>query len=172
MKNMKRISFLLPALMVLLLASCGGKKLTPEQMDAEITNINDSLKIKGQEWITVLGNSFMNKDFSALKPRREAIANYLDEKIAYVNDLKDVGGSEEYRKEEIAFLKYERNLVDQAFMPFEKLGADATMEQIQQQVSALTPITSMEVENINKVYAKQKEYAEKNKFLPAVSKVK
>lgn len=169
---MKRFTFLLPVLLVLLLASCGGKKLTPQQMDAEFTNINDSLKIKGQEWITTLGNSFMSKDFSALKPRREAIAHYLDEKIAYIEGLKDVGGSEDYRKEEIAFLKYERDLVDQAFVPFEKLGPDASMEQVQQQVSALTPITSKEVENINKVYAKQKAYAEKNKFIPSESKIK
>lgn len=168
---MKRISFLLPVLLVLLLASC-GKKLTPQQMDAEFTNINDSLKIKGQEWITTLGNAFMSKDFSALKPKREAIAQYLDEKIVYVEGLKDVGGSEEYRQEEISFLKYERDLVDQAFAPFERLGANASMEQVQQQVAALTPITSKEVENINKVYAKQKEFADRNKFTPAASKVK
>lgn len=167
---MKRISFLLPVLLVLILASC-GKKLTPQQMDAEFTNINDSLKIKGQEWITTLGNALTNKDFSALKPHREGIATYLDKKIAYVEGLDDVGGSEEYRKEEIAFLKYERQLVDQAFTPFEQLGPDATMLQVQQQIAALTPVTGKEVENINKVYAKQKEFAERNKFTPAVSKV-
>ncbi len=168
---MKRISFLLPVMLVLILASC-GKKLTPQQMDAEFTNINDSLKIKGQEWITTLGNAFMSKDFSALKPRREAIAKYLDEKIVYVEGLSDVGGSEEYRNEEISFLKYERDLVDRAFVPFEQLGPDASMEQVQQQVAALTPITSKEVENINKVYVKQKAFAEQNKFTPAVSQIK
>ncbi len=167
---MKRISIIVPILMIFLLSSC-GKKLTPQELDAAIVNTNDTLKIKGQAWITALGQAYTSRDFSALKPLREDVDSYLDRKIAEVTDIKDVAGSEAYRKEELSFLEYERNLVAKAFVPFESLPPTVTQDEITTMIANLGPVTNAEVDNINKVLKLQKEYAEKNRFEPAVSKI-
>lgn len=149
--------------LLLLFASC-GKTLTPVQLDAEIVEINDSLKMKGQNWVTELGKSFMSRNFSALPPLREDISAFLDKQIKHVENMKDVGGSEEYRKAELDFLKYERDMVASAFMPFEKFNASSTNEEIQAVLAKLTPISDAEVERMNKITELQVKYAEKNNF--------
>lgn len=149
--------------LMLVFASC-GKKLTPVQLDAEIVTINDSLKMKGQGWVTELGKSFMSRNFSALEPLRKDISGFLDEKIEHVENMKDVGGSEEYRQAELDFLKYERNMVETAFMPFEKFDATSTNDQIQGVLNQLAPISDKEVEKMDKISALQVKYAEKNNF--------
>ena len=159
---MIRSSLIFAALLVIL-ASC-GKKLTPVQLDAEIVNINDSLKAKGEKWMNELGKSFTSRDFTAIVPVRQGIADILDEKIAYVADMKDVGGSEEYRTAELEFLKYEREMIANAFMPFEKFNANTTNEEIQAVLNQLAPISDQEIERMNKISELQAKYAEKNNF--------
>lgn len=160
---MKRISLLLPALLLFLLASC-GPKLTPTQLNDKIVNTNDSLMLMGQTWTTALGNAFMSKDYTTLVPIRESIGKFLDGKIEEMDNMKDVGGSEEFRKEEVEFLKYERGMVDQAFMPFEKFNANTTMDEIQTLANSLVSVSTTENEKMNQLKVLQQQYSDKNKF--------
>jgi hypothetical protein len=62
------------------------------------------------------------------------------------------------------FLSYEKRLMTEGFIPFEKLKANATEEQIKTCISKLEELAKSESEELGKVQNAQMEFARKNGF--------
>jgi len=137
---------------------------TPLEFNDNLVAITDSLYNKGQAW----GEKFVavkeSKEFYKLAPQRKALQKFIDDKIAEVSVMKDISGSENLRKSMVTFLLFEKDMLQNAFIPIEKLNSTSTDEEIDNALAKLNSLTTEENEALAKVNTEQQAYAKKNGF--------
>ena len=153
---------ILIAVLLMVFAGYGAQAQTPLQYNNKLVNITDSLHAKGGRWVQVFKQVKVIKDFSILTPYRADLEKYINTKIAELKSDKDVGGSGELRQAVIEFLEYEKNFVQNYFIPIEKMSATTTDEELKAAINGFTLESQKEDPILNKVDAAQNEYAKKN----------
>jgi hypothetical protein len=137
---------------------------TPLELNNYYADVTDSLYTMGQTWGQLFNKSYTAKDFAPLVSQHKAMIAFVERKQREVMVQKDFAGSENLRLAMLDFLSYEKRLMTEGFIPFEKLKANATEEQIKTCISKLEELAKSESEELGKVQNAQMEFAEKNGF--------
>lgn len=127
-------------------------------------SITDSLYQLGQQWGTVFNQAYKSKDFNPLIKQNKMMLSFVERKQKEVMNQRDFAGSENLRLALLDFLSYEKRLINEAFLPFEKLKNSATEEQIQAALDKLVDVAKLEKEELLKVETAQREFARRNNF--------
>ncbi|PZF73307.1 LIC11966 family surface protein [Taibaiella soli] len=137
---------------------------TALDLNNRLASITDSLYSKGQDW----GNKFVEttntRDFASLKPYRENIQHYIASELKVVKGMKDINGSENLRNVIIEFLNYENKMIDNGFVPVEKLPQTASDDDVKKVINDLAEASKDEADLLKRVSEAQDSYAKKNGF--------
>ena len=134
-------------------------------MNNKLSGMVASLYEDGSKW----GETFSHIDstthmYAELAPIRIRMEHYLDEKLAELNAMQDVSGSQDFRLAMIHFMKMEKNMLSNAFKGIEALNPKSTNAQIQNAINNLTNESKKEDAELKKIRDIQNEYARKNRF--------
>jgi len=121
---------------------------TPLQFNDDLVSITHSLFAKGQEWGRTFNEAYKSGNYTTLKPVREGLQKFVDEKLQYLHKLKDVNNSKPLRLALIDFLNYEKKLAKEAFMPFEALTSNSSKEEVQALAKNLRELAQLESEKL------------------------
>jgi len=130
----------------------------------KLVSINDSLFSKGQAWGKKFTEVSKTKEFGKLSASRIELYNFINTKIAELKKTEDVGGSKEFREGMINFLAFEKELLEKAFVPLEKLNASSTDADIKAGIANLQKSAQDENTYLETFRKVQAAYAEKNGF--------
>jgi len=137
---------------------------TPIEVNNFIVNITDSLHVQGNRWGTQLNEAIAAKEYSNLNKGLKDMQTFIDGKIKELSSFKDIGGSGDLRKATLELLSYEKTMVTDGCMPYEKLTATSTKDDIDALNKNLITLAGKEGEYLEKMRKAQKDYAEKNNF--------
>lgn len=138
---------------------------TALEMNEYIVEISDELYEKGMAWGEAFSLATDSRNFSALTPHRKEMEDFANQSISDLENLRDIGGSYELRMAMISFLKYEKDLITNAFIPFESLNSESSQEEIDAALAKLTTLSEQETGELEKVNAAQERYARANGFM-------
>jgi elongation factor P--beta-lysine ligase len=156
---------LLPLLAVfLLLQSCTDNKKKALAFNEKIAGISQTIYGKGREWGAELQPAFTMQDYSKLKEKTDDLMVYITHQIDTVSAMDNVGGSEKLKTSMVEYLKFEKMLIGEVFVPFSSMDSTTTDEQRQAAIQRLQDRSKDEAEYLEKVRAEQTEYAKKNGF--------
>lgn len=162
---MKRLLLLFFAVSFIAISSVKAQApKTALEMNDLLVSVNDSLFIYGKQWGEIFADSYDSKNFEKLKPKRVAMLSYIERRKKELKNLKDIAGSEEFRKLMIEFLDFETTLITSTFMALEKVDKNTTEEALQAAIKKITDGSEKENEFLNKVRIVQTAYAAKNGF--------
>ena len=145
--------------------SYGQTPSTPLEFNEMMTSIVADLAAKGGEYgkkLQLIDTT--TRDFSQLASNRKDMISFIDRHIALLKTLKDVKGSAEYRNAMIDFLIFEKTMVQNVFLPIEKLTKSSTKADEQKAIQNLQEEAAKENKVLDKIRVTQKKYADKNNF--------
>ncbi len=134
------------------------------QVNNYMSDMLDTLFAKGQAWGRELNADQKSGDYSGIARCRRDMNAKLDEDITLLSNMKDVGGSEEFRKAMINFFYYEKELIRTSFIPFESLTSASTDDDITTLHNNLITNAQNEDAEVGKIKKLQDDYAKKNGF--------
>lgn len=134
------------------------------ELNDYFVSITDSLFRGGQEWGNQMSKAVETKNFSSVTPVRKKMELFIDKKLASLDKMKDQFGSEKLRFATMDFLMYEKRLVQEGFIPLERLNKNTTDEDLKKAFASLSAAAEKETAEIQKVHKAQEEFAEKNGF--------
>ncbi|MBI1342697.1 MAG: hypothetical protein GC171_07185 [Terrimonas sp.] len=137
---------------------------TPFELNETLAGISDSLYTIGVNWGNAFNEANQSGDFSAIKTVRVSLEKYIDTKITYVSNMKDVKNSKAFRLAILDFLNYEKSFCDDGLKPFENLDSKSSDADKKKLLDQLTPILSKEENLLKAIAVVQKKYAEENGF--------
>ena len=143
--------------------------LTPIQFNDHLTDITDSLYVRGQAWGEQFNEVHKTRGYAALRPARESMERFVSNSIARLKAMQDVKDSKALRTAMISYLEFERRMISEAFKPLEALSASSTREEMQAAFSRLKSVTEAESAELQKVVAAQEAYAKANGFTIAAA---
>lgn len=157
---------ILPVLAILfLLTSCKNSSTKKAfEFSESLTAISATLQSKGKEFGTELQSAMQSGDFSKLDAISASLTEFISGKQAELKTTKDIGGSEKLRTSMIEFLEFEKQMIEDSFLPFGKLNANSTEEEKQAAIQNMMKTTEDEGKYLLKVQEAQKEFAAKNGF--------
>ena len=126
--------------------------------------ITDSLYASGQQWGRKFNEAYQTKEFSTLVPVREKMEKMIDGKLQLLAKMKDSFGSENLRLTTMDFLAFEKKLINEAFIPLEKLNKNSTEAEIQKVMKNLSETAAKETAELDRVNKAQEAFASKNGF--------
>ncbi|MGN6566817.1 MAG: hypothetical protein ACTHJ0_02630 [Flavipsychrobacter sp.] len=130
----------------------------------EMAQISDSLFAKGKAAGYKYGMAIKTHDFSSIgSPSTELLA-YIDKQQEKLKKIHDVAGSENLHQAMADLLAEDKNMVETAFVPLEKLNANSTDAEMQTAVMNLLAQAKLEAPYLQKLREAQKEYADRNGF--------
>src|SRR5690606_19222690 len=86
----------------------------------------------------------------------------IDNNIAEVEAMKNVAGSEDFKKVTLEYFKFEKAMVQKYFVPFKTMNAQTTNAEISEAGKKLTEAVKEEDFYLDKARKAQEEYAQKN----------
>ena len=134
------------------------------EFNDKLVAVNDSLFAKGQAWGKKFTEVSKTKEFHKLSSARIELYNFINSKIAELKKTADVGGSKEFREGMINFLLFEKELLEKAFVPLEKLNTNSTDAEIKAGITNLQKSAQDENTYLEAFRKVQAAYAEKNGF--------
>jgi hypothetical protein len=137
---------------------------TPVEMNNYLVGILNSITEKGKAWANLAIQVEESKEFGALTPYRMDIEKLLVAKSFELGQLQDVGGSEDFRKTLISYLKFENDLIQEAFVPYEKLNVNSKNWEVRKVKKNLKKFVKKEAKRYEKIIKAQKDYAKLNDF--------
>ncbi|WP_162902834.1 hypothetical protein [Taibaiella koreensis] len=142
------------------------KKLTPLQYNDQLAAVTDSLYSLGLEWGAQLQQIMEgSKNYGQLAAPRAKIAAFTEKKIAEIRRQPPVGTDGAQLKATVLdFLNFEKNMIETAFAPLEKLNSNTTQDEIDAAVKKLTDLASQEEEALKKVNVAQEAYGKSHGF--------
>lgn len=156
--------FLFPVLFLFLLSACKSNNKKAFEFSESMTAISATLQSKGKEFGTELQPAMQSNDYSKLAAISSSLDEFISGKLAELKSKKDFSGSEKFRTSMIDFLDFEKQMIQEAFVPFGKLNASSTEEEKQAVIQNLMKLTEGEGKYLLKVQEAQKEFAAKNGF--------
>jgi len=141
-------------------------KITPLQYNDKLVSITDSLYSLGQQWgETYAKIAGADNDFSKLGEKRKVISAFTTRKIAEVQKGQSVGkGGDELKNAVLDFLAFEKKMIDDAFVPIEKLNASSSQAEKDAAIQKLTKQAEQESAVLKKVNDAQISYGKQNGF--------
>ena len=137
----------------------------PEDYSAKIETATTHIYSLASLWGATFVDQYNGaQDYGKLSPTRKDLQNYIDKKLKEFKKATDISGSQPLNTALIAFLEYEKGLVESGFEPFEKLTATASEEQVYACREHLKEQASKEAAYTTALNAARKEYARKNGF--------
>jgi hypothetical protein len=162
--SMKKYYFFLIMMMSLMLTLKAQQPQTAIEMNDYLVGVIAGIHDAGANW----GNKYVladsTKEYHSLKSTTDEITVLIDQKIVELNALTDIGGSEEFRKSIIDFLYYEKQMITEAFTPFNSLTSESTQEEKDAMFNNLTELTKTEDSKLDSIRDKQAAYASANNF--------
>ncbi len=146
-------------------ASCDlDKQEEAMKFSNEIAATNDTLAIHSSKWAEELKIAINTLDFSQLSKYRTSLVNYIDRKITEVEQMENVGGSEDMQQAELEFLKFEKNVVNSYFSAFEQMDSTTSLETIENAYMLVMQQGEQEQKMQQNMQQLREEYADKNDF--------
>lgn len=106
-----------------------------------------------------------DKDYSQLAEYRLKILTFTVKKIAEVRREAPVGkDGEELKAAMLNFLIFEKNMVDNAFMPLEKLNAKSSQTEMDAAIQKLTADAEKEGDALKRINTAQESFSQQNGF--------
>ena len=152
------------ALIFSTLFSAAQKPKTALELNDYFVAITDSLYHHGTEWGSKFQEARKSHDFALLTAPRTKIEKYANAKFQELVVMKDIGGSEKLRAAVIEFLAFEKKLIKDAFIPFEKLSKTSSEDEIQKAIDALVAASKDEEVALKTVNDEQVAFGKKNGF--------
>jgi hypothetical protein len=140
------------------------------KLDTMIGVINDSLAAQANVWGDELKIAVNTLEFAQLQPVRMKLQAYVEERMAYMQKVKNVGGSEELVKAEIEFLKTEKDIVENRFSLFEQFTDSVSMDELSSAMAYIQMGGETEQAQLAKIFKLREEYAERNGFPKYIDK--
>ena len=137
---------------------------TPVEMNNYYAGIIADMYAKGTAWGEKYGLILNSKEFSQLKPLDKDMLDYIKMKSAELKTMKDIGGSKDFNDAMISFMEFEKQLVESAFLPFEKLSPSSSPDEISAANTNLSELAKEEDAKLDKIRVVQAAYAKKNNF--------
>lgn len=132
------------------------------KLDNEIATINDSLLWYGAQWGDELKIAVNTLEFSGLRPIRVEMQAFIEQKIERVQQLENIGGSEELIKTELEFLETEREIARIKLSAFEKYNDSVSMDELSNTYAAMQMSAMKEEELLKKIHQLREQYEEQN----------
>lgn len=117
--------------LAVLFMSASAWAQTAEEYNEQVGNSTDSLHLMAIMWVHAcqdIGSS--GQDYSGLAPARRNLEKFIKHEIARFKTEPEVEGADDMRKALLAVYEYELELVKEGFMPYEKLKAGASAEEV------------------------------------------
>ncbi|RQO31519.1 hypothetical protein DBR32_06060 [Taibaiella sp. KBW10] len=128
-------------------------------------SITDSMYNYGVKWGEKFNVIYQgSKDFTALGAERKVLHQFIVRKQKELLLHKDAYGSEDLRLAVLNFLFYEKKMLEEGFIPVEKLTKSSTEAEINKVIGNLTVLAEEESVEIKKVNEAQEAFAKKNGF--------
>lgn len=140
------------------------KPKTALELNDYFVTITDSLYFHGKEWGSQFSKARKSQDFASLTPSRKKIELYASGKFQELVVMKDIGGSEKLRAAVLEFLAFEKKLIKDFFIPFEKFDKTTSDEAIQKAIDALVEASKDESAALKSVNDEQIAFGKKNGF--------
>jgi hypothetical protein len=154
---------LLPFVLALLvITSCNNDKKNAKEFNDTLAQITLDIEARGKEIGTGLSTGVQTRDFSTVATKTSELQAYITEKIKVVEDMKNVGGSEDLKASMLSYLKFEKEVVGDAFVPFGKMGPNTTEEEINTAAQYIMERSKDEATYMTKLRSEQLKYASKN----------
>lgn len=138
---------------------------TALELNNIMADITDSLYEGGSKWGAAFSEAYKSGRYELLKPHRESMWQFINKKLDYVNTMKDINNSKPLRLAVIEFLLYEKQLLKEAFLPFESLKPGVSQEEVNKLIDKLSTLASKEKDMTAKVNEAQEQYASENGFV-------
>lgn len=146
-------------------ASCDiNKQEEAMKFSNEIAATNDTLAFHSSKWAEELKVAINTLDFSQLHKYRTNLTDYIDRKITEVEQMENVGGSEEMQKAELEFLRFEKGIVNTYFSAFEQMDSTTTLETIENAYMAVMQQGDKEQKMQQNMQKLREQFADKNGF--------
>lgn len=164
MSHFFRRLFLTLAIIVTSFISKAQQPTTPIAFNDTLAAINATLFEYGSQWGRAFNEAYKSGQYARLTPHRERLGKFINEKLEYVLTLKDVNNSKPLRLALIEFLSYEKQLLQDAFLPFESLKPNVTEEEVKKLISNLSTLAAKEKDMLAMVADAQEKYGAENGF--------
>lgn len=128
-----------------------------------IVEITDSLNKKGLKWHQTFQNLKDNHNVHQLSNVRKEFQSYLEKQIEVVREMKDVAGSEDFKRKMLDYLNYQKQMVLEGLMPFEK-NQNLTEEERSNLQKKFEEMISKEQQLLINLKSAQTEFSRKNNF--------
>jgi len=152
------------ALIFSALFSAAQKPKTALELNDYFVAITDTLYTYGTQWGSQFQEARKSHDFAALTASRAKIEKYANAKFQELVVMKDISGSEKLRAAVLEFLAFEKRLIKEAFVPFEKFNKTSSEEDIQKAIDALVNASKDEEIALKAVNEEQIAFGKKNGF--------
>ena len=164
---LKNARFTGTALLILFVAcaSCSSPtKEQAQQLSNTLLAINDSISQRGKTLGAYISESIKDKDYTRIGPVRRKFEDYIDSCGRSVKHMTDTGVSEQLRRAELAILGYQKFMVHNDLVLFEKLKPETPTSEITVLFQIGDKDARKEADLISKFTEIQQEYAKKNGF--------
>lgn len=158
---MRNLFFLL--LIGFIAFSCNDKKKALD-LNNKIAGYSQELERQGKEIGTLLNTAIQTRNFSKVSERINDLQKYVNDKSDELQKMDNVNGSESLVNSMKDFMRYEKELIGQTFVPFTTFNANTSDAEIQTAVQNLITKSKEEEAYLNKVRKEQQAYADKNGF--------
>lgn len=142
---------------------CNDKKKALD-VNNKIAGYSQELERQGKEIGFLLNTAIQTRDFSKVSESISNLQKYVNDKSDELQKMDNVNGSESLVNSMKDFMRYEKELIDQTFVPFTKFNANTSDEEIQMAVQNLVTKSKEEEAYLKKVRKEQQAYADKNGF--------
>jgi len=152
-------------IMLVFTASGFSYAQTPAEFNKNLSARADSFFRLGAIWGNKLEDiTNGSKRYDELKPYRLKAIEYLDAQVSELGTLRDVKDSKALRMALIDFLKFEKGLINSAFMQIEKLAPYSTSKEVEDAFAHLEQESQKEEPYLMKLTQAQDTYAKNNGF--------
>ncbi len=129
-----------------------------------LASFTDTLYQMGSDWGEAFGTYLPEKDFKKLESSRKEVELFAYKKLYELSKFKHQFGSEKLVAAMKSFLEFQAELIATCFIPFERLTAQSSQEQIDAHIQLLTSSADKEKQYLKKINEVQEEFAKRNGF--------
>ncbi len=145
--------------------SCGSPtRKEAQKLNNSLVTINDSVASKDKALEDCIAQAVKDKDYARVAPVRQKFEDYIDSCGREVKHMTDTGGSEQMRRAELAVLGWEKSMLHNDLVLYEKMKPEAEASYISVLFQIVEKDRKKEADLVAKFEEIRQEYAKKNGF--------